>query len=101
MTPGIGTIASALLVFAGVSFLTAAIIAVLYPVTRRWMLGRHPGTRARFLLALACAPVIVALALLVLTLSPSLIHYLGLGSDHCQAHGHHAHFCLIHTPLLM
>ncbi|MEN7973382.1 MAG: M56 family metallopeptidase [Verrucomicrobiota bacterium] len=100
MTPGIGTIASAILVFAGGSFLVAAIIAALYPVTQRWILGRHPGTRAGLLLVLACAPAVVALVLLMLTLSPSLIHYLGLGSDHCQAHGHHAHFCLIHTPLL-
>lgn len=100
MNPSVGAIASAVLVFAGASLLAALFVAALYPVTQGRMRGLPPATRAGLLLALACAPAVVGLALLILTLSPSLSHFLGLGSDHCQTHGHHAHFCLVHTPLL-
>ena len=100
MTSGIGTIASALLVFAEAGILAALLIAALCPMTQRWMQGLPPATRAGLLLALACAPAVVGLALLILTLSPSLTHLLGLGADHCHVHGHHAHFCFVHTPLM-
>jgi Zn-dependent protease with chaperone function len=99
VTSGVGTIASAVLVFAGASLLAALFIAAFYPVTQWWMRGCSPATRAGLLLALACAPAIVGLALLIFALSPSLTHLLGLGADHCHVHGHHAHFCFVHTPL--
>lgn len=101
MTPGVGTIASAVLVLVGASLLAALFVAALYAVMQRWIRGLPPTTRAGLLLALACAPAVVGLGLLILTLSPSLTHLLGLGADHCQAHGHHAHFCLVHAPLLV
>lgn len=100
MTADIGTIASALLVFTGSALLAALLIALLFPVMTRWIRGLPPATRAAFLLTFACAPALGGLALLILTLSPSLSHLLGLGTDHCQVHGHHAHFCLVHAPLL-
>ena len=100
MNPSVGAIASAVLVFAGAGLLAALFVAALYPVTQERLRRLPPATRAGLLLALACAPAVVGLALLILTLSPSLAHLLGLASDHCQTHGHHAHFCLAHTPLL-
>ena len=99
MTAGVGTIASALLVFSGAALLAALLVAALFPGMQRWMRELPPATSAGLLLTFACAPAIVGLSLLTLSLSPSLIHLLGLGVDHCQAHGHHAHFCLVHTPL--
>lgn len=100
MTPNVGVIASAVLVFAGAALLAAILAAALYPVTQRRMRGLPPATRAGLLLAMSCGPAVVGLALLILSLSPSLAHLLGLGADHCQAHGHHTHFCLLNTPLL-
>ncbi|MEA3274256.1 MAG: M56 family metallopeptidase [Pseudomonadota bacterium] len=99
MTPGIGIIASAVLVLAAASLLAALFVAALYPMTRKWMRGLPPAAHAGLLLALACTPAIIGLALLILTLAPSFTHLLGLEADHCQVHGHHAHFCLVHTPL--
>ncbi len=100
MIPNVGVIASAALVFAGAGLLAALLVAALYPVTRGRMRGLPPATRAGLVLALACAPAMAGLALLILTLSPSLPHLLGLGADHCHIHDHHTHFCLVHTPLL-
>ena len=100
MIPNAGVLASAVLVFAGAGVLAALLVAALYPVTQGRMRGLPPAARAGLLLALACAPAMAGLALLILTLSPSLTHLLGLGADHCHVHDHHAHFCLVHTPLL-
>ncbi len=100
MTSGVGTIASAVLVFVGAAVLAALFAAALYPMVQGKMRGQPPAMRAGLLLAMACAPAVVGLTLLLLTLSPPLTHLLGPGTDHCQVHGHHAHFCLLHTPLL-
>jgi Zn-dependent protease with chaperone function len=40
----------------------------------------------------------IGLVALLLVFAPSLAHLLGVGTDHCHAHGHHAHLCLVHTP---
>jgi Zn-dependent protease with chaperone function len=47
----------------------------------------------------AIAPYVVGLVMLLLVFSPSLSHLLGFGVDHCHTHDHHAHLCLVHSPL--
>jgi Zn-dependent protease with chaperone function len=57
-----------------------------------------PAAEAGLLQAFAGAPAFAGLALVALALSPSLAHLIGVGTDHCHAHGHHAHFCVTHAP---
>lgn len=99
MIQGLGMMASALLAFAGAALGVALLAAVLLPAVQRAIRPLPPHTQAGLLLALACAPALAGLYLLSAALMPSLAHILGLAVDHCQDHGHHAHFCPIHSPL--
>jgi len=98
VTPGIGLLASAVLVFVTTSLVAAFAIAALDPAARPFIRGLPPKTRASLLLTIACAPAAVGLAFVTVALVPSLLPLFGLGIDHCTSHDHHAHFCLVHAP---
>jgi Zn-dependent protease with chaperone function len=99
LSPDLGVIPAAVLVFA-VTALTAALAGVAaWPALARVLRGLPPATQAGLLLGFAAAPALAGLTLLVLALSPSLAHLMGLAADHCHGHAHHAHFCPTHSPL--
>lgn len=99
MTGGLGVIAASVLVFAATALAVALLGAALYPALRRALPALPPASQAGLLLAFASTPALAGLSLLTLALAPSLAHLLGFGTDHCHDHGHHAHFCLVHSPL--
>ena len=93
---GLG-VASSLILFCAVVSIVV-ISAVLYPAVAGWLDRLAPATRANFLFAWATAPVWLGSLMLLLVLSPSIAHTLGIGVDHCHDHAHHVHLCVIHTP---
>lgn len=101
MTLEIGLLVASLLVMlcaaAGVGLLSA----MLYPAAFTRLARLAPATRANVLFAWVTAPVWLSNIILLLVLSPSIAHTLGIGVDHCHDHGHHVHLCVIHTPWLV
>jgi Zn-dependent protease with chaperone function len=99
MSGGLGLIPASMLVFAAAALLLSLLGGVLYSPMRRLLLGLPPAAEAEWLLAFAGAPALGGLALVFLALSPSPAHLVGIGIDHCHEHGHHMHFCVIHSDL--
>jgi Zn-dependent protease with chaperone function len=99
MSGDIGLIAASLLVFAVAVLIVSLLLGALYRPLHRALRGLAPAAEAEWLLALASAPMLVGLSLVLLALSPSLAHLIGIGVDHCHGHGHHAHFCVTHAAL--
>jgi Zn-dependent protease with chaperone function len=99
MSGGLGLIPAAVLVFAVAALLMSLLGGALYSPMRRFLRELPPAAEAELLLAFAVAPALTGLSLVVLALSPSLAHLIGIGIDHCHEHGHHIHFCLIHSDL--
>ncbi len=70
-----------------------------YPRFRDRLGALPPEARARWVLAWAALPWIVAGAMLVLCYTPSFWSLLGLAVDHCPLHDDgHVHLCLAHAP---
>jgi Zn-dependent protease with chaperone function len=99
MSGGLGLIPASILVFAAAALLLSLLAGALYSPIRRFLRELPPAAEAEWLLALAGAPAVAGLVLVVLALAPSLAHLVGIGIDHCHEHGHHMHFCLIHSDL--
>jgi Zn-dependent protease with chaperone function len=99
MSEGLGLIPASMLVFATAALLLSLLGGALYSPMRRLLRGLPPAAEAEWLLAFAGAPALAGLALVFLALSPSLAHLIGIGIDHCHEHGHHIHFCVIHSDL--
>lgn len=99
MSGDLGVIAASVLVFAVAALLVSLLGGALYPPIRRFLRGLPPAAEADLLLAVASAPARAGLSLLLLALAPSLAHLIGIGTDHCHEHGHHAHLCVIHFAL--
>ncbi len=100
MTWELGLIAACVVILFGAAGCVAILSRVVYPTTVGWLRRLAPATRANFLLAWAASPLCAALVILVFILAPSIAHLVGLGADHCHAHDHHAHLCLVHTAFL-
>ncbi|MDZ7752932.1 MAG: M56 family metallopeptidase [Gammaproteobacteria bacterium] len=98
MTPEIGLVVASLLILLCAGASIVVVSAVLYPAVAAWLNRMAPATRANFLFAWATVPVWLSSMLLLLVLSPSVAYLLGIGVDHCRAHDHHIHLCVIHTP---
>jgi hypothetical protein len=83
---------------AALAFATATSLAcaVLWPLLRRGLAGRHPASAARWLWLAAVAPVVAPLLGIALCLLPGL-----LGADHCPIHGGHPHLCLHHPAVAL
>jgi hypothetical protein len=59
--------------------------------------GRQPGTRADVAFVAALTPAFVVVVALGAALSPSALLALGFDVvDHCPAHVHHPHLCVLH-----
>ncbi len=97
MSGGLGLIPASVLVFAAAALLLSLLGGALYVPMRRLLRELPPAAEAGLLLAFAGAPALAGLALVFLALSPSLAHLVGIGIDHCHEHGHHMHFCVIHS----
>lgn len=78
------------------------VAALLAGAVHPWVAGRArrlpPAARARALFAWAAAPAGAVVALMGLTLWPSLGAALGLAVDHCPDHLGHVHVCVHHLP---
>jgi Zn-dependent protease with chaperone function len=88
-----------MLVFAVAALLLSLLAGALYVPIRRLLRELPPAAEAEWLLAFAGAPALAGLSLVVLAMAPFLSHLVGIGIDHCHEHGHHMHFCLIHSDL--
>lgn len=92
-----GILQLGLLAAIGYGLTAAAMSGAAFPVFRRWAARQTPAPRARLLTAYALAPAAAGILLGAVCFLPSVLHRVGLGSDHCLHHGHHAHFCLTHA----
>lgn len=99
MSGDLGVITASVLVFAVAAIVVSLLGGALYPPIRHFLRGLPPAAESEFLLAVAGAPALSGVLLVVLALAPSLAHLIGVGIDHCHAHGHHPHFCVIHFAL--
>lgn len=88
------------LLAAAAFFVLASLIAtplahVIERATRSWV----PALRHRALLTTATMPLVLGIAALLATLSPSVIALVLTGTDHCATHDDgHAHLCFVHLP---
>jgi hypothetical protein len=79
--------------FAIVAVLVSGAVGVALPWLDRFAAKFSPRHRARFWVGLAALPSIIGL----LAVSASFLPALGIGHDHCLAHGpHHPHLCPHH-----
>lgn len=100
MSLELGLIAACLVVFGGAAGAMAVLSRLSRVRTLGWLGGVAPAARANLSLAWAALPLLAGLGMLAFVLTPSVAHALGLAADHCHAHGHHAHLCVVHSPLL-
>jgi Zn-dependent protease with chaperone function len=76
------------------AFSISACLGAARPLLQRSLGGLTGTARARLLLTVVGAPAVLGLTLVSIALMPSL----GLGQDHCEAHGlHHPHLCFAHV----
>ena len=85
--------AVALVVGVATSVLSAVLLHVLSPALLRLTASR----RADALFTLSILPIVSTLAAVVGTAAPSVLALFGIGHDHCDVHGHHAHLCVVHS----
>ena len=93
----LGTLQLGMLAAIGYGLTAAVVSGAAFPLVRRWAARRAAPARARLLAAYALAPAAAGILLGVVCFLPSVLDQIGLGSDHCLHHGHHAHFCLTHA----
>lgn len=100
MSGRLGTLELAAFVAALGALATSLVAALAWRALRRPLARRlrawHPARRARAALLVAVAPSLLPALLLALCLAPGVAGALGVGHDHCLAHGEHRHLCLIH-----
>jgi Zn-dependent protease with chaperone function len=100
MTPGmLRLVALSGVAVAGFAAASAFAAAAIHPWLARRVRHLPPALRARALLAWAATPASLVIALLGLTLWPSVGAVLGLAVDHCPDHAGHIHICLHHLPM--
>jgi hypothetical protein len=80
--------------FALVAVLVSGLVGATLPFLDRWSLRLAPRQRVRLWLGLAALPSVVAILAVLVSFLPAL----GIGHDHCLAHGpHHPHLCPHHV----
>jgi Zn-dependent protease with chaperone function len=93
--------AVALLAAMAGSVASLALARVLVPASQSWSAVR----RADALFVVSILPAALTVLLVLSTATPSVLPMLGIGDDHCMLHGHHAHFCIVHSvdarPLML
>lgn len=62
--------------------------------------GMAPARRADVAFALAILPAIACLVVIAGAGAPSIMAMLGVATDHCAAHDHHPHLCILHPSAL-
>ncbi len=100
MTLELGLVGTSLLTLFGVAGAVIILSRLLLPATVGRLSRLPPATRANYLLLWATSPLWLSIVILGFILAPSIAHVLGLGADHCHAHSHHIHLCVVHSPLL-
>jgi hypothetical protein len=95
----LGLLASVGVIFTLTVLVVAALFRLALPLLITLSARFDPAVRAQLWQLGALLPVFVGLGVVALVLTPSLLHAAGVGLDHCLSHHHHAHLCLIHTPL--
>jgi Zn-dependent protease with chaperone function len=85
--------AVALAVGVAASILSASLLRILAPTLMRLTACR----RADAFFVLSILPAVSTLAIVVGTAAPSILALFGIGHDHCDVHGHHAHLCIVHS----
>ncbi len=96
-----GLLVSALALFVSTALMVALFSRLLLAPISNLLAHFAPATRAQLWLLWSSLPFFFGLMIVVLALSPSFFHPLGLSLDHCQTHTHHLHLCLYHTPLFV
>ena len=94
----LGLIASATLIVITVAAFAALISKLTFPSALMWLKRLAPSTRSNLLWIWAMLPLLLGLAALFIVLLPSMFHFMGIATDHCLEHVHHAHLCLVHSP---
>lgn len=76
----------------------ASLLALVAFFLVRRLLRRSPAAvRADVALLLGVVPALVGLAVVTAAAIPPVSSALGYAADHCLAHGHHVHLCLVHS----
>ena len=87
------------LAVAMLTLIASAACAVIYPRMRSSISEVEPAQRARILLLLCAAPVLIGLLLTAVCFLPSLVQSIWTSADHCPHHAAgHSHLCLAHLP---
>jgi len=99
MSLELGLVAACAVIFLAGAASASLLSSAAFPFALNPLCRLDPAMRANFLLAWSLLPGLTGALVVCLTLAPSIAHGLGFGLDHCHSHGHHAHLCLVHTPL--
>jgi Zn-dependent protease with chaperone function len=81
-----------------VAVVASVLVSAVSPLARRAADHFAPDARHRALLVLAVSPVLLATALVLAVMSPSLLALAWPAFDHCLVHPGHVHLCLVHLP---
>ncbi len=95
------TLLLAALLFSVCLLVSSLGVALLWPGISRRIRNAHPRTRTWAVLAASSAPLVVSAGVVVLCLLPGILPLLGIADDHCAAHPHHPHLCLVHPTAAM
>lgn len=97
MSAGLDALLGVLLESAALAVVIAGGTAAIALAVTSFFAARSPATRADVAFVAALAPAIIVLVGLATALSPSILTALGDSSaDHCPAHVHHPHLCVLH-----
>lgn len=89
MSPG--AIAGFALVFAVTAWTMSALGGLALAPARPWLQRLGPMVERRAAEVVASVPIVLGMMAVAILLLQSTV-----GVDHCQAHGHHAHLCVVH-----
>jgi Zn-dependent protease with chaperone function len=99
MSLELGLAAASAMLFLAAAASASLLSTAAFPFVIARLCRLDPAMRAYFLLGWSALPGLAGALVVCLTLAPSVTHGLGFGLDHCHAHDHHAHLCLVHTAL--
>ncbi|MCE3251125.1 MAG: hypothetical protein K0Q67_135 [Cellvibrio sp.] len=101
MIGGWGGLLLNLWVVAGIATILGAVLIALVQSHLLVALARfNAAAKQHFLWAIAASPMLIGTFAVLLTMTPSLSHELGLSADHCHFHGDgHDHLCWNHPPI--
>ncbi len=79
-----------------VAWLIAGVLGGSHLLIRRWAARRGPATERSIALFALLVPPLVALAVVTPVAVGSVLAAGAAAADHCGAHDHHAHLCVVH-----